>query len=87
LQADRLVDVGTSEVKLSRQSRRRLDVALVAVQLALRSALALLLTIDAFDVGLGLVFFGVGLAYSWPMACIVAGAVLLLMAIVPQRRA
>jgi putative Mn2+ efflux pump MntP len=74
-------------VRLSRRSRRALTVTLATAQLALRSVLALVLTIDAFDVGLGLVFFGVGLAYSWPMACIVAGAVLLLMAIVPQRRA
>lgn len=72
---------------LSRRTRRALTVSRGIPQLALRSVLALLLTIDAFDVGLGLVAIGVGLTYSWPMACIVAGAVLLLMAIVPQRRA
>ena len=74
-------------MRFSRQTRRTFTVTLGTVQLALRSVLALLLAIDAFDVGLGLVAIGVGLTYSWPMACIVVGTVLLLMAIVPQRRA
>lgn len=72
---------------LSRRSRHALAVSLAPVRLVLRACGALLFIIDAFDVGLGLVAIGVGLTYSWPIACIVAGSVLLFMAIVPQRRA